>query len=100
MLRSFLEIKTVILSFLLILLCGCNNTRRPDVPDLSADTATYLQVYENDKQEIFLNDRAISLIELDKNNYVEVPVGNYSAMVPIELLDEYEQYLPSELLGE
>jgi hypothetical protein len=39
----------------------------------------------------------LRLIEMEKNNYVQVPVGQYSAFVPIELLDTFEQYLPANL---
>jgi hypothetical protein len=41
----------------------------------------------------------LRLIELEKNNYVKVPVGDYTALVPIELSDTYEQYLPPSLTG-
>ena len=39
----------------------------------------------------------LRFIELEKNNYVNVPVGEYTAFIPIELLDTYEQYLPASL---
>jgi hypothetical protein len=39
----------------------------------------------------------LRLIELEKNNYVKVPVEEYTAFVPIELLDTYDQYLPANL---
>jgi hypothetical protein len=38
------------------------------------------------------------LIELEKNNYVPVSIGDYTALVPAELLETYEQYLPKDLL--
>ena len=41
----------------------------------------------------------LRLIEMEINNYVSVPVGDYAAYVPIELLDTYEQYLPASLLN-
>lgn len=41
----------------------------------------------------------LRLIEIKKNNYVQLPIGEYNAFVPIELLDEYEQHLPAKLLG-
>lgn len=42
----------------------------------------------------------LRLIELEKNNYVRVKVGEYDAFIPSELLDTYEQYLHPSLLGE
>jgi len=41
----------------------------------------------------------LRLIEMETNNYVSVPVGDYTAYVPIELLDTYEQYLPASLIN-
>jgi hypothetical protein len=41
----------------------------------------------------------LRLIELEKNNYVSVPVGEYTAFVPMELMDTYEQYLDPSLIG-
>lgn len=41
----------------------------------------------------------LNLIEMTKNNYVEVPVKEgYTAFVPSELLETYEEYLPVNLL--
>jgi hypothetical protein len=39
------------------------------------------------------------LLEMESNNYVQVPVGEYSAFVPTELLDTLDQHLPANLLG-
>jgi hypothetical protein len=39
----------------------------------------------------------LRLIELQKNNYVQVPVKDYTAYVPVELIDTYEQFLPASL---
>jgi hypothetical protein len=41
----------------------------------------------------------LRLIEMEKNNYINVPFGDYTACVPIELLDTYRQYLPDHLLN-
>jgi len=40
----------------------------------------------------------LRLIEMEINNYVSVPIGDYTAYVPIELLDTYQQYLPASLI--
>ncbi len=44
----------------------------------------------------------LRLIEMEKNNYVSIPIGDYTAFVPIELIDSYEQHLDPSLfrLGE
>jgi len=41
----------------------------------------------------------LRLIEMEKNNYIHVPIGEYSAYIPIESQDTFEQYLPANLLG-
>jgi len=41
----------------------------------------------------------LRFVELEKNNYVHVPIGDYSGFVPVELLDTYQQYLHPSLLG-
>jgi hypothetical protein len=41
----------------------------------------------------------LRLIELQKNNYRQVPVGKYTAFIPAELLNTYEQYLPAQLFS-
>jgi hypothetical protein len=39
------------------------------------------------------------LLEMESNNYVQVPIGEYSAFVPVELVDTLDQHLPANLLG-
>lgn len=41
----------------------------------------------------------LRLIELEKSNYIRVPIADYTAYVPIELSDTYEQYLHPSLTG-
>ena len=44
----------------------------------------------------------LRLLEMEKNNYVQVPVGKYSAFVPVESMDKFQETLPESLfeLGE
>jgi hypothetical protein len=40
----------------------------------------------------------LRLIEMEKNNYVHIPVGDYSAFVPVESIDSLREILPASLL--